>query len=137
MASSSPSSSQTDVYKRQVEVSAYVNTDAAAFTGNWTVGPGVELTMNGTDTKTAGSGWGTGSVTLQGATVLAGDVYKRQLLYRYNPDLALQGKNPLIVEGKGPKGDLRDCLLYTSVFGSGWSLNVRTGDTHGAGGKKS
>lgn len=28
--------------------------------------------MNGTDTKTAGSGWGTGSVTLQGATVLAG-----------------------------------------------------------------
>lgn len=56
----------------RVEVSAYVNTDAAAFTGNWTVGPGVELTMNGTDTKTAGSGWGTGSVTLQGATVLAG-----------------------------------------------------------------
>ena len=56
----------------RVEVSAYVNTDAAAFTGNWTVGPGVEVTMNGTDTKTAGSGWGTGSVTLQGATVLAG-----------------------------------------------------------------
>ena len=55
----------------RVEVSAYVNTDAAAFTGNWTVGPGVEVTMNGTDTKTAGSGWGTGSVTLQGATVLA------------------------------------------------------------------
>ncbi|MFR4416277.1 MAG: hypothetical protein ACLT8E_02105 [Akkermansia sp.] len=41
----------------RVEVSAYVNTDAAAFAGNWTVGPGVELTMNGTDTKTAGSGW--------------------------------------------------------------------------------
>ena len=35
----------------------------------------------------------------------------RILLYRYNPDLALQGKNPLIVEGKGPKGDLRDVLL--------------------------
>lgn len=29
----------------------------------------------------------------------------RILLYRYNPDLALQGKNPLIVEGKGPKGE--------------------------------
>lgn len=40
----------------------------------------------------------------------------RILLYRYNPDLALQGKNPLIVEGKGPKGDLRDVLLSENRF---------------------
>ncbi len=40
----------------------------------------------------------------------------RVLLYRYNPDLARQGKNPLIVEGKGPKGDLRDVLLSENRF---------------------
>lgn len=56
----------------KVVVNTYINTDAAAFTGNWTIGPGVEVTMNGRDTRTAGSGWGTGSITLQGATVLAG-----------------------------------------------------------------
>lgn len=40
----------------------------------------------------------------------------RVLLYRYNPDLTRQGKNPLIVEGKGPKGDLRDVLLSENRF---------------------
>ena len=40
----------------------------------------------------------------------------RVLLYRYNPDLTRQGKSPLIVEGKGPKGDLRDVLLSENRF---------------------
>lgn len=40
----------------------------------------------------------------------------RVLLYRYNPDLHHQGKNPLIIEGKGPKGDLRDVLLTENRF---------------------
>ncbi len=40
----------------------------------------------------------------------------RVLLYRYNPDLYWEGKNPLIIEGKGPKGDLRDVLLTENRF---------------------
>lgn len=40
----------------------------------------------------------------------------RLLLYRYNPDLALEGKNPLILEGKGPKGSLRDALMTENRF---------------------
>lgn len=56
----------------RVEVNTHLSATAPAFTGNWTIGPGVEMTMNGTDSRTAGSGWGTGTVTLQGATVLAG-----------------------------------------------------------------
>lgn len=40
----------------------------------------------------------------------------RWLLYRYNPDLAMDGKNPLIVEGKGPKSDLREALLSENRF---------------------
>jgi pyruvate-ferredoxin/flavodoxin oxidoreductase len=40
----------------------------------------------------------------------------RVLLYRFNPDLAAQGKNPLIVEGKGPKGELKDALLTENRF---------------------
>lgn len=56
----------------RVNVSTYINTTAAAFTGNWTIGAGVEITMNGKNSQTAGSGWGSGAVTLQGATVLAG-----------------------------------------------------------------
>ena len=40
----------------------------------------------------------------------------RILLYRYNPDLAAEGKNPLIVEGKGPKGDLKEALLTENRF---------------------
>lgn len=35
----------------------------------------------------------------------------RVLLYRYNPDLAKQGKNPLIIESKEPKLDVREALL--------------------------
>ena len=56
----------------RVNVSTYINTNAAAFTGNWTIGPGVEITMNGKDSPTAASGWGSGAIHLQGATVLAG-----------------------------------------------------------------
>ncbi|MEG2809053.1 MAG: pyruvate:ferredoxin (flavodoxin) oxidoreductase [Akkermansia sp.] len=40
----------------------------------------------------------------------------RLLLYRYNPDLVAQGKNPLILEGKGPKSNLRDALLSENRF---------------------
>ena len=40
----------------------------------------------------------------------------RVLLYRYNPDLAAQGKNPLIIEGKGPKGDFKNALLSENRF---------------------
>lgn len=40
----------------------------------------------------------------------------RVLLYRYNPDLALEGKNPLVIEGKGPKGDIREALLGENRF---------------------
>ncbi len=40
----------------------------------------------------------------------------RVLLYRYNPDLAAEGKNPLIIEGKGPKGDIREALLGENRF---------------------
>ncbi len=40
----------------------------------------------------------------------------RILLYRYNPDLAAEGKNPLIVEGKGPKSDLKEALLTENRF---------------------
>ncbi len=35
----------------------------------------------------------------------------RILLYRYNPDLAKKGKNPLVIESKGPQGDVREALL--------------------------
>lgn len=56
----------------RVEVNTYLSATAPAFTGSWFIGPGVEMTMNGTGSQTAGSGWGTGTVTLQGATVLAG-----------------------------------------------------------------
>ncbi len=56
----------------RVNVSTYINTNAAAFTGNWIIGPGVEITMNGKDSQTAASGWGSGAIHLQGATVLAG-----------------------------------------------------------------
>ena len=56
----------------RVNANTYINTTAAAFTGNWTIGAGVEITMNGKDSQTAASGWGSGSITLQGATVLAG-----------------------------------------------------------------
>ena len=31
-------------------------------------------------------------------------------LYRYNPDLAAQGKNPLTLESKAPDGTLREFL---------------------------
>lgn len=56
----------------RVEVNTYLSATAPAFTGSWSIGPGVEMTMNGAGSQTAGSGWGTGTVTLQGATVLAG-----------------------------------------------------------------
>lgn len=56
----------------RVNANTYINTAAAAFTGNWTIGAGVEITMNGKDSQTAASGWGSGAITLQGATVLAG-----------------------------------------------------------------
>lgn len=56
----------------RVNVNTYINTTAAALTGNWTIGAGVEITMNGNNSQTAGSGWGSGAITLQGATVLAG-----------------------------------------------------------------
>ena len=32
-------------------------------------------------------------------------------LYRYNPDLAAQGKNPFILDSRDPSGDLRDFLM--------------------------
>lgn len=56
----------------RVEVNTYLSATAPAFTGSWSIGPGVEMTMNGAGSQTAGSGWETGTVTLQGATVLAG-----------------------------------------------------------------
>lgn len=56
----------------RVNANTYINTAAAAFTGNWTIGAGVEITMNGKDSQTAASGWGSGAITLQGATVLTG-----------------------------------------------------------------
>lgn len=40
----------------------------------------------------------------------------RVLLYRYNPDLIEQGKNPLILEGKGPKDSLKEALLSENRF---------------------
>lgn len=40
----------------------------------------------------------------------------RVLLYRYNPDLVKEGKNPLILEGKGPKGSVRDALMSENRF---------------------
>lgn len=40
----------------------------------------------------------------------------RILLYRYNPDLAAQGKNPLILDSKAPKGDVREALLSENRF---------------------
>ncbi len=40
----------------------------------------------------------------------------RVLLYRYNPDLVAEGKNPLILEGKGPKGEVKDALLNENRF---------------------
>lgn len=40
----------------------------------------------------------------------------RVLLYRYNPDLAKEGKNPLVIDGKGPKGDIREALLGENRF---------------------
>lgn len=59
----------------KVNFEIHINSTIAGFTGNWTIGPGVEIQMNGSQSKgsgTAATGWGTGSVTLQGATVLAG-----------------------------------------------------------------
>jgi pyruvate-ferredoxin/flavodoxin oxidoreductase len=40
-------------------------------------------------------------------------------LYRYNPELALDGKNPFILDSKEPAGNFRDFLMgevrYTSL----------------------
>ncbi|HQD39330.1 MAG TPA: pyruvate:ferredoxin (flavodoxin) oxidoreductase, partial [Bacillota bacterium] len=40
-------------------------------------------------------------------------------LYRYNPELALDGKNPFILDSKEPTGDFREFLMgqvrYTSL----------------------
>ena len=32
-------------------------------------------------------------------------------LYRYNPELALAGKNPFVLDSKEPTGDFRDFLM--------------------------
>ena len=34
------------------------------------------------------------------------------MLYRYNPDLIAQGKNPLVIDSKEPKLDLLETYLY-------------------------
>ncbi len=55
----------------KVAAHIHINSTENALSGNWTIGPGVEFTMNGKLAEgKAGSGWGTGSVTLQGATIL-------------------------------------------------------------------
>jgi pyruvate-ferredoxin/flavodoxin oxidoreductase len=39
-------------------------------------------------------------------------------LYRYNPDLALEGKNPFILESKDPTLNYRDFLMREVRFAS-------------------
>ena len=44
-------------------------------------------------------------------------------LFRYNPTLKAQGKNPFILDSKQPTADLKEFLLGENRFASLWRLD--------------
>jgi pyruvate-ferredoxin/flavodoxin oxidoreductase len=50
-------------------------------------------------------------------------------LFRYNPALRAEGKNPFILDSKAPTADLKEFLIGENRFASLWRLNPDRAET--------
>ena len=108
----------------KVTISTHINTSVAGLTGNWTIGKGVEMTINGKNTTTGGNGWGTGTVTLQGATILA---HYESFGNNWNNQFILDS-NSISSFGSATNSSTASLTISGAISGKG-GLNKITGNT--------